>query len=142
MDQKFLEHEMENYKKEQEKVKKLIGSIGATHSSRNHKILNGIFLIVVVGSFFAGGVLHYIPFNLSIELGVLLVSIKIAWMIHEQQKVNHFQFWILNSIELRLNSLQTNFKKLQKEVKKHREETERVEEDLKREEVEKEERVS
>lgn len=139
MDQKFLEHEMENYKKEQEKVKKLIGSIGATHSSRNHKILNGIFLIVVVGSFFAGGVLHYIPFNLSIELGVLLVSIKIAWMIHEQQKVNHFQFWILNSIELRLNSLQTNFKKLQKEVKKHREETERVEEDLKREE---EERVS
>ncbi len=141
MDQKFLEHEMENYKKEQEKVKKLIGSIGATHSSRNHKILNGIFLIVVVGSFFAGGVLHYIPFNLSIELGVLLVSIKIAWMIHEQQKVNHFQFWILNSIELRLNSLQTNFKKLQKEVKKHREETERVEEDLK-EEVAEEERVS
>ncbi len=141
MDQKFLENEMENYKREQEKVKKLIGSIGATHSSRNHKILNGIFLIVVVGSFFAGGVLHYIPFNLSIELGVLLVSIKIAWMIHEQQKVNHFQFWILNSIELRLNSLQTNFKKLQKEVKKHREETERVEEDLK-EEVAEEERVS
>lgn len=141
MDQKFLEHEMENYKREQEKIKKLIGSIGATHSSRNHKILNGIFLIVVVGSFFAGGVLHYIPFNLSIELGVLLVSIKIAWMIHEQQKVNHFQFWILNSIELRLNSLQTNFRKLQKEVRKHREETERVEEDLKEEE-EKEERVS
>ncbi len=141
MDQKFLEHEMENYKREQEKIKKLIGSIGATHSSRNHKILNGIFLIVVVGSFFAGGVLHYIPFNLSIELGVLLVSIKIAWMIHEQQKVNHFQFWILNSIELRLNSLQTNFRKLQKEVKKHREETERVEKDLK-EEMKEEERVS
>lgn len=141
MDQKFLEHEMENYKKEQEKIKKLIGSIGATHSSRNHKILNGIFLLVVVGSFFAGGVLHYIPFNLSIELGVLLVSIKIAWMIHEQQKVNHFQFWILNSIELRLNSLQTNFRKLQKEVKMHREETERVEEDLKGE-AEEEERVS
>ncbi len=139
MDQKFLEHEMENYKKEQEKIKKLIGSIGATHSSRNHKILNGLFLLVVVGSFFAGGVLHYIPFNLSIELGVLLVSMKIAWMIHEQQKVNHFQFWILNSIELRLNSLQTNFRKLQKEVKMHREETERVEEDLK---VEEEERVS
>jgi len=141
MDQKFLEHEMENYKKEQEKIKKLIGSIGATHSSRNHKILNGLFLLVVVGSFFAGGVLHYIPFNLSIELGVLLVSMKIAWMIHEQQKVNHFQFWILNSIELRLNSLQTNFRKLQKEVKMHREETERVEEGLKGE-AEEEERVS
>ncbi|MCS5422908.1 MULTISPECIES: hypothetical protein [Psychrilyobacter] len=122
MEQKFLEHEMENYKKEQEKIKKLIGSIGATHSSRNHKIFNGLFLTLVVLSFFAGGVLHYIPFNLSIELGVLLVSIKIAWMIHEQQKVNHFQFWILNSIELRLNSLQTNFRKMDKELKRQGEE--------------------
>ena len=109
---------METYKKEQEKIKKLVGSIGSTHATRNHKILNALFLIIVVASFFAGGVLHYIPFALSIELGVLLVSIKIAWMIHEQQKVNHFQFWILNSIELRLNSLQTNFKKLEKELKK------------------------
>ena len=52
MEQKFLEHEMENYKKEQEKIKKLIGSIGATHSSRNHKIFNGLFLTLVVFSFF------------------------------------------------------------------------------------------
>lgn len=121
MDQNFLKHEMENYKKEQEKIKQLIGSIGATHSSRNHKVFNGLFLMLVILSFFAGGVLHYIPFNLSIELGVLLVSIKIAWMIHEQQKVNHFQFWILNSIELRLNSLQTNFRKMEKEFKEGRE---------------------
>ena len=74
--------------------------------------------MLVILSFFAGGILHYIPFNLSIELGVFLVSVKIAWMIHEQQKVNHFQFWILNSIELRLNSLQTNFRKMEKELKK------------------------
>ncbi len=58
MDQKFLEQEMEHYKREQEKIKKIVGSIGATHSSRNHKILNGIFLFIVVSSFFAGGVLH------------------------------------------------------------------------------------
>jgi len=122
MDQKFLENEIENYKKEQEKIKKLICNIGATHSSKNHKIFNGLFLVLVVLSFFAGGILHYIPFNLSIELGVLLVSVKIAWMIHEQQKVNHFQFWILNSIELRLNSLQTNFKKMERELKKQGEE--------------------
>lgn len=126
MEQKFLENEMENYKKEQEKIKQLIGNIGATNSSRNHKIFNGIFLMLVILSFFAGGILHYIPFNLSIELGVLLVSIKIAWMIHEQQKVNHFQFWILNSIELRLNSLQTNFRKMEKELKKQGEEKTKI----------------
>ena len=118
MNQKILEHEIEDYKKEQEKIKKLIGSIGATHSSRNHKIFNAIFLVIVFASFFMGGVLHMIPVTLSVEVGILLVSLKIAWMIHEQQKVNHFQFWILNSIELRLNSLQTNFKKMQKELDK------------------------
>jgi len=121
MNQQFLEHEMENYKKEQEKIKKLIGSIGASHSSKHHKIFNGMFLIIVLLSF-AGGIFHFIPFTLSVEMGVLLVSLKIAWMIHEQQKVNHFQFWILNSIELRLNSLQTNFRKMEKELKKQGEE--------------------
>lgn len=116
MDQKFLEQEVENYKKEQEKVKKLVGSIGASHNTKSHKLFNAIFLIIVLISFISGGILHLIPITLSVEIGVLLVSLKIAWMIHEQQKVNHFQFWILNSIELRLNSLQTNFTKLQKEV--------------------------
>jgi len=33
------------------------------------------------------------------------VSIKIIWMIHQQQKIDHFQFWILNSIEFRLNEI-------------------------------------
>ena len=124
MNQKFLEHEMENYKKEQEKIKKLIGSIGSSHSSKNHKIFNALILIVVLTSFFIGGVLHMIPVTLSVEIGVLLVSLKIAWMIHEQQKVNHFQFWILNSIELRLNSLQTNFRKMHKEMEKQSKEKE------------------
>jgi len=27
------------------------------------------------------------------------------WMIHKQAKVEHFQFWILHSIEFRLNAL-------------------------------------
>jgi hypothetical protein len=31
------------------------------------------------------------------------VSLKIIWMIHAQTKVDHFQFWILNSIEFRMN---------------------------------------
>ena len=26
-------------------------------------------------------------------------------MIHEQQKVNHFQFWILTSLEYRINEI-------------------------------------
>jgi hypothetical protein len=49
--------------------------------------------------------LQIIPTLLSLELGVLLVSLKIVWMIHKQSRVEHFQFWILHSIEFRLNEL-------------------------------------
>ncbi|WP_319372036.1 hypothetical protein [uncultured Ilyobacter sp.] len=126
MSQEFLQEEMEHYKLEQEKVKQIVGSIGSSHQSRAHKILNGVFLTIVVVSFFMGGILHYIPVTLSLELGVLLVSLKIAWMIHEQQKVNHFQFWILNSLEIRLNSLQTGSRKIHKEIALLREENEKL----------------
>jgi hypothetical protein len=34
-----------------------------------------------------------------------VVSLKIIWMIYKQTKVEHFQFWILNSIEFRLNNV-------------------------------------
>ncbi|WP_372714217.1 hypothetical protein [Ilyobacter sp.] len=126
MSQEFLQEEMEHYKLEQEKVKQIVGSIGGAHQSRKHKMFNAIFLTIVVVSFFMGGILHYIPVTLSIELGVLLVSLKIAWMIHEQQKVNHFQFWILNSLEIRLNSLQTSSRKINKELSLLREENEKL----------------
>jgi hypothetical protein len=126
MSQEFLQEELEHYKKEQEKVKTIVGSIGGSHQCQKHKIFNGIFLFVVFVSFFMGGVLHYIPVALSIELGVLLVSLKIAWMIHEQQKVNHFQFWILNSLEIRLNSLQTGSRKLHKDMILLKEENEKL----------------
>ncbi len=53
----------------------------------------------------------------SIEIGVLLVSLKIIWMMHKQTKVEHFQFWILNSIEFRLNDMSKKIEKIRKELK-------------------------
>ena len=46
-----------------------------------------------------------LPPVLALSLGVFLVSIKIVWMIHRQSKIDHFQFWILNSIEYRLTDM-------------------------------------
>ena len=47
-------------------------------------------------------------------IGVLLVSVKIIWMIHKQTKVEHFQFWILNSIEFRLNAISKKLTQMEK----------------------------
>ena len=52
-----------------------------------------------------GWVIPLLPSMLLLEVAVLLVSLKIIWMIHKQSKVDHFQFWILNSIEFQMNML-------------------------------------
>jgi hypothetical protein len=55
-----------------------------------------------------------LPPLFSIEIGILLISIKIVWMIYKQTKVEHFQFWILNSIEFRLNNLSRQINGIEK----------------------------
>ena len=52
----------------------------------------------------------------SLGLGVLLVSVKIVWMIHKQAKVEHFQFWILNSIEFRLNDIAKTINRIEEQM--------------------------
>jgi hypothetical protein len=47
------------------------------------------------------------------ELVLLLVSLKIIWMIHRQTKVDHFQFWVLNSIEFQINMMSKRLRELE-----------------------------
>jgi len=107
----LLKKELEQFKAEKEKIRKLVGQIGGQKSDLHDKIINTTFIIVIVLLFTADILRHFshirIPFPtiFSLELGILLVSIKIIWMIHRQTKVEHFQFWILQSIEFRLNDL-------------------------------------
>jgi hypothetical protein len=57
-----------------------------------------------------------LPQMFSVELAVLLVSIKIIWMIHKGTKVEHFQFWVLNSIEFRLNDVSKHIREIEKKL--------------------------
>ncbi len=41
---------------------------------------------------------------------------KSIWMMHKSTKVEHFQFWILNSIEFRLNDVAKQLRNLEKTV--------------------------
>ncbi|HPC71876.1 MAG TPA: hypothetical protein PLB48_08720 [Treponema sp.] len=57
-----------------------------------------------------------LPTTVSIEIGVFLVSMKIVWMIHANQKFNHFVFWVLNSLEFRMNTNTRLLEDLEKKV--------------------------
>ncbi len=118
---KALREELEDYRKEKEQIRQVIGAIGGSGSGKREKILNFIFVFLLCVIFSSDLLRHfgkfeipYVTSMLSLEIGVLLVSVKIIWMIHKQTKVEHFQFWILNSIEFRLNAISKELRKIEK----------------------------
>jgi hypothetical protein len=99
-----LKREIENFKKEKERVRSIIGQIGGIPEF-NIKIFNIVFAAFIMAclifSLIAKGTLR-----LALgELAIAAVSIKLIYLIHNQTRVNHFQLWILSSIEWRLNEM-------------------------------------
>ncbi len=114
-----LEEELEQFRTEKEKIRALVGQIGGVASNRRDRVVNVVFLIAIAFLLLTDVLRHVLgvemplPPLFSIELGVLLVSVKIIWMIHKQGRVEHFQFWILNSIEFRLNEITKSVRRLE-----------------------------
>lgn len=98
--------EIEEYNKERDRIRTMLGRIGGSSYSKRDMIINIVFLCVILTLFVLEITTHFLPTYISIEISVLLVSIKIVWMIHSQHRFNHFQFWVLNSIEFRVNDMQ------------------------------------
>ena len=98
--------EIDEYNKERDRIRTMLGSVGGRSYSRKDLIMNVVFLVVIIMFFTLEITTHFLPPYISIEVSVLPVSIKIVWMIHSQHRFNHFQFWVLNSIEFRVNEIQ------------------------------------
>jgi len=108
--------ELEEFEREREQLKEVLGRIGGRSFSKKDNWINIGFLVLILGLFIVEMTTDYLPRLMSLELGVLMVSIKIVFMIHSQQKVNHFQFWILNSIEFRMNDMSKRVRKMEKKI--------------------------
>lgn len=111
-DTEMLRQELEHYRSEKERIRRILGQVGGVRTLGRDKLVNVVFLVIVL-ALFALDILrevqllaiHWLPRFISFELALLLVSLKIIWMIHRQSRIDHFQFWILNSIEFQINSL-------------------------------------
>ncbi len=117
-----LKAELDNFKKEKEKIRKLMGQIGGKEQAERDKWVNTGFIIAIT-LLGINDLLHqlwdiHVPLDteFSLVIAILLVSIKIIWMMHKSTKVEHFQFWILNSIEFRLNDVAKQLRNLEKTV--------------------------
>ena len=118
-----LEKELEQFEKEKQQIRDLVGHIGGVQNSRVDCFLNVVFFTLIIVIFGLSMLQHFLRIDFflspifSLEIGVMLVSLKIIWMIHRQTKVEHFQFWILNSIEFRLNEVARDMRQLCKQIK-------------------------
>jgi hypothetical protein len=111
-----LLEEIQEFNRERDRIRKVIGEIGGTRYSRRDTIINVVFLTVILLLFISEVLTMWLPTFISIEVGILLVSIKIVWMIHAQQKYNHFVFWVLNSIEFRQNDMAMKLRSIEKRL--------------------------
>ena len=109
---KDLKEELEHFQQEKERVRAIIGKVGGVPKFRT-KLINGIFIVTiaasVVISIFSGQELRL----LMIEVATIALSLKIIYLIHCQMRVNHFEFWILSSIEWRLTEMMKSIRKME-----------------------------
>ena len=116
-----LREELEHFRAEKEKIRDVIGQIGGQGSQKHERVLNIVFLSIVIVLFavevidhMAGW--HFLPPALLLSVAVLMVSVKIIWMIHQKAKIDHFQFWILNSIDFQMNMISRRLTALEKKM--------------------------
>jgi len=99
-----LRRKIEEFEKEKERVRTIVGQIGGmpTFTRKIHNLIFiGLILASLVVSLFFVGLIQLI----SIEFAVALLSLKLIYMVYNQAKVNHFQLWILTSMEWRMNEM-------------------------------------
>ncbi len=107
--EKELEDEIRSFQKEREKIRSIIGRIGGVPSEKA-RLINIVFVLLVVVVFALslvwGGRIRFF----MLEVGILLLSLKLVYFLESHMRLNHFQFWILSSLEWRLDKIEKRLK--------------------------------
>ncbi len=112
-----LKKELENFEKEKERVRTIVGKIGGVPKTQA-KFVNALFIAVIAVSVvisIVGGEKWRL---IMIEVATVTLSIKIIYLIHAQMRVAHFEFWILSSLEWRINEVMKQVRQLRKDMGK------------------------
>ncbi|MFQ5454502.1 MAG: hypothetical protein ACE5D6_10000 [Candidatus Zixiibacteriota bacterium] len=116
-EEQLLEEDIKKFLKEKEKIRSILGKIGGKVTFVN-KMMNLFWAIIVTGvlviAVFVEDKLRFA----MMDIGILLISLKIVYYFHCQAKVSHFQFWILSSIEWRVNEMINKLNELAKKAEK------------------------
>jgi len=111
-----LKQELENFQQEKERVRAIIGGIGGVPTFHT-KIVNIVFVFLIVCPLIVSLFMHNSDVTLgTIEFATVALSLKILYMMHSQNRVNHFQIWMQSSIEWRINEIMKIIRKIDEKV--------------------------
>jgi hypothetical protein len=116
LNEKEVKEEVEQYKKEKEKIRKLLDSISSTKNGILNKVMDYGFILLLILLVFARFVFGIIDNILSLELGLLLLSIKIIWLIKIQNNYNHFIFMIMHTLDHHQLKILEELKEIEKKM--------------------------
>lgn len=112
-----LQSEIRSFEKERENIRRIIGQIGGMPSSKA-RIVNILFVILILAVFAVsivyGGRVRFF----MMEVGILLLSVKLVYFLESHMRLSHFQFWILSSLEWRLDKMDKQLREIVKTLSK------------------------
>jgi hypothetical protein len=111
-----MQEELEDFKREQARVRQVLGRVGGKSQAKIDMAINMAILGIIIALFVLEALTDWIPTLVSLEIGILLVSVKIVWMIHTNSRAYHFQFWVLNSIEFRVNEISKTIRSIEERL--------------------------
>ena len=115
---KLSREELEEFVREKEHIRKIVGQIGGKPTIFG-KVMNIGMLIFILMTLCTA---PFLPKDLelpAVEVGLVLLSIKIFMFLHNEAKVIHFQFWMLSSLEWRMNEIAKRLSRLDKNRQEH-----------------------
>lgn len=108
-----LKEDFDEFIKDKEEIREIIGKIGGSNNSQT-KLMTTLFATIVLVILVMGVILGRISTNITLLIIIITAAFKIIWMLQQSSKSMHFQFWILNSLEIRINEIDKRQKKLEK----------------------------
>jgi hypothetical protein len=109
------EAEAEVLRRERDHIRR-IGAIGGTGRKKVDRTINIVLLSIVATLFVLEVGFHLVPPMVSLEIAVFLVSIKLVIVMTSMQKVSHYEFWILNTIDFRISQLENDVRRIRKDM--------------------------
>ena len=97
-----LRHEIERFRREKERVRAIVGRIGGVPSSHSRVINYSIVALIVTCLVVSLYVEHTVVRLAMVEIALAILSLKLIYLINGQMRVNHFQLWVLTSLEWRM----------------------------------------